>query len=172
MKNLLLFCSILLIAACKKDSTPYSSEFDTSLQKWTSYKSSVNNSYSYTVSQYSTAGTGQYSETKINVQNGVVIGRAYTLHATNAGGALLASWVENKTTLNKNAGGAAAITLDAVYAEAKSDWLTADNKTNTIYFETDGSGLISMSGYSAKNCQDDCFVGVNIKSITPLLVSL
>jgi len=168
MKNLFLLFAILLIGACKKDSTPYSSEFNTSLQKWAGYKSSVNNSYSYTVYQYISAGTGQYAETKITIQNGVVIGRTYTSHATNANGPILVSWVEDKTTLNKNAGGAAAITLDAIYDEAKAEWLTADNKNNTIYFETDDSGLIAMSGYSPKNCQDDCFVGVNIKSITSL----
>jgi hypothetical protein len=62
--------------------------------------------------------------------------------------------------------GGALMTLDDIYAKANNVWLKADPKLNYIYFETKNAGLISTCGYFPKDCQDDCFVGVHISSIS------
>lgn len=58
-------------------------------------------------------------------------------------------------------------TLDEIYNKAKTEWLIDRPNTN-IYFEAKNDGLISNCGYVDQNCQDDCFVGITINSISPL----
>lgn len=169
MKNILYVLILLLCISCKKDSLPYNNEFKKSVDAWNAYKASVNNSYSYI--SYFGSVFGGYTETKITVQNGVVTGRDFVvgIYPPNSNTLqAMKSWTESSATLNSHAEGAAAITLDAIYAKAPNQWLNVDPKNNYIDFTTDSNGLISSCGYSSKNCQDDCFVGVNIKSITKL----
>ncbi|MGY5355583.1 hypothetical protein [Wenyingzhuangia sp. IMCC45467] len=57
--------------------------------------------------------------------------------------------------------------MDEIYEKAKQDWLIK-RKEVLVYFETDNNGLISTCGYVPKNCMDDCFLGITIKSIEAL----
>jgi hypothetical protein len=170
MKNVFYLLMGIILFSCKKDNTPYGSEFDQSKQKWNTYKTSINNSYSYIA--YSNSVFGFYNQTTIFVENGKVTTRIYVqgMYPQGPGAALQItdSWVENETTLNTHTGGAAAITLDDIYAEAPAKWLRVDTNKNDVYFDTDANGLIASCGYYPKGCQDDCFTGIFIKSITPL----
>ncbi|WP_256004937.1 hypothetical protein [Pedobacter deserti] len=51
---------------------------------------------------------------------------------------------------------------------AKTDLLIKRANVNTT-FEAKNSGLISAAGYVEEGCQDDCFRGINIISITKFI---
>ena len=174
--------AVLIFAACTKDNTAttkkketlsYSAkDYSESLQLWASYKVSVQNTYTYTVLRPSSTGTN--SETKITVINGIVTKRDYVYYqydmSTGTGTRIvLKEWHEAPANLGAHVDeGAALLTIDDVYAQAKNVWLKADPNTNDIYFEAKNDGLISTAGYVLKSCMDDCFVGVNITSVTAL----
>jgi len=165
MKKILsiLFLSVL-ISSCEKG--VIESEFEKSLNVWKEFKKSVNNNYSYTVKTESWAGFGD--STIISVRNGVLHERTYASYAIDSQTGKkkpTANWKETKADLNSHDSGAQTLTLDEIYEKASSVWLKINKKNHIIYFETKNQGLISLCGYSDKNCSDDCFVGVNISSI-------
>ncbi|WP_413668108.1 hypothetical protein ACEN9X_27115 [Mucilaginibacter sp. Mucisp86] len=158
------------LIACKKDANE--TAYDKSYKAWQSFKIESKNSYTYTVNAGSVFGYG--SETKITVQNGVVVGRdflSYTLEQ-NPNSAptkkIREQWHEDKTSLGQHNSGAALLTLDHVYQKAKTEWLAVDRKKNTIYFETNNNGLISGASYVPNGCQDDCSIGISISEIKAL----
>jgi hypothetical protein len=171
MKNVyLLFIAICIcLSACKKDE--FGNKVDASYQKWTAFKKSNNNSYTYTV--YSSSIFGGYAETKFTVKNGRIITREYLSGYYKSHSDTLtvrASWTENESTLNTHGtSGYDLLTIDEIYNKAKSVWLKVDPKENAIYFEADNDGIISSAGYVPNGCQDDCFNGMNIKDIKPLV---
>jgi hypothetical protein len=165
MKKILsiIFLSVL-IASCEKG--VIESEFEKSLSVWQEFKKSVNNNYSYTVKTESWAGFGD--STIISVQNGVVTERtyaSYSIDSQTGNKKPTANWKEIKAELNTHDSGAQTMTLDEIYEKASSVWLKINKDNHIIYFETKNQGLISLCGYTDKNCKDDCFVGVNITSI-------
>jgi hypothetical protein len=174
MKKLPIFIIIILfLAACKKDAT--NTAYDTSLSKLQAFKKNATNGYTFTT--FSSSVFGQSSvETKITVVNNTITARDYIAYFYTPGGGtdtptktVTAQWHEEGATLNTHGSLTAwYLTLDDVYAKAKNEWLNVDKKTNAIYFETKNSGLISSAGYTPNGCQDDCFFGINIKSITAL----
>jgi len=165
IKNLLCILFVVLCVSCKKEPVE-NSELETSRQFWLKYKAAVNNSYSYI--SYGGSVFGGYTETKITVQNGKVIKRTYLSGVYPPNSQTLTvkvTWTENTADLNSHNQGAPTLTLDEIYDQAKNDYLTVDRKSNTISFTTDGNGLIASCGYTPKGCQDDCFMGVHLKSI-------
>ncbi|MCS4165128.1 MULTISPECIES: hypothetical protein [Sphingobacterium] len=150
--------------SCSKD-VAYSSEFDKSYEAYQKYKKENANSYQYTVT--SSSWTGSNSTTTITVFNGQVEHRSYEAktHLEDGKVQTYAKWTENKTELNTHDEGYEASTLDQVYERAKKDWLIK-RRDSKIYFEAKNNGLISSAGYVPDNCQDDCFVGINISKIS------
>jgi hypothetical protein len=185
MKRLYTVVVALLLTAvlysCTKDNTStittvpgtYSAkDLNESFKAWTAYKASVNNSYTYTALRPSF--TGNNSETQITVANGKVTRRdylnyQYDMASSSHAKIVLKEWHETTATLGLHTDeGAAILTLDEVYTQAKNVWLKADTKTNDIYFEAKNNGIISTAGYTLKGCADDCFFGINITSISAL----
>lgn len=78
-------------------------------------------------------------------------------------------WVEEASGIgtHKNTAASPYLTLDAVYEEAKNEWLKKRENAETI-FETGSDGLISTCGYTINGCQDDCFTGIRIVRIEAL----
>lgn len=78
-------------------------------------------------------------------------------------------WQERKIELGTHTETAAGSlwTLDEVYAKAKDEWLVKRDDVTTS-FETKNNGMISSCGFIPKNCADDCFRGVSIRSIEAL----
>jgi hypothetical protein len=164
----LLLLIVSLFTACKKNNTPYAKEYQESYRSWLGFKESSGNSYRYTV--YFGSWAGSTSQTVITVKSGKVTRRSYELKIPDQNSNVLIlrnKWEEDETTLNTNGYGAAAVTLDAIYEKAKTDWLQ-ERKDATPYLETKNNGMISSCGYSLKNCNDDCFVGINITLIEQL----
>ncbi len=171
MKNLyaiFILTITIFLSACKKDA--FNSDYDKSYSAWLNFKSSSNNSYTYT--EYSGSVFGSYIETKITVQNGAITTREFVSGNYKPNSNVLITtkiWTENPGSLNSHGNeGFELLTLDQVYSKAKTVWLKADEKQNDIYFEYKNNGLISLAGFVPKGCQDDCFNGVSIKNINPL----
>ena len=176
MKNLKLIAltlmmSGLFISSCsKKDAT--TSAFDTSYKAWLDFKSTSNNTYKYTATDGSLVGS--YGETKVTVTNGAVSSRdyffyEYQYHTDNTPPTKILSkeWHETTSSLGTHgAEGGELLTLDDIYSRAQSNWLAADPSRNTVIFETNNGGMISVAGYTPKNCKDGCFIGITIQSIT------
>lgn len=167
--RLLLFLLLgTLFIACKKDGLTYENEYDKSFKAWKNFKASTNNSYQYQVT--SGSWTGYSSETTITVKDGKVIKRSYlakTIERPSNQVVVHEEWTENEATINSHNNGASAITLDAIYQKAKTDWLLKRKDAST-YFEVKNDGMISSCGYVEKNCMDDCFNGVHIAFIKKL----
>lgn len=165
MKYLIsLFLLTAIFSSCKKDALQ--SDFDSSKKVWLDFKKSANNNYSYTVTSGSWAGFGD--STIISVVNGTVSGRkyaSYTINGQTGQKTPRESWTETKSDLNTHQNGAQTLNLDAVYEKAANEWLKADKKQNTIYFEAKNQGMISSCGYVPNGCQDDCFNGITISNI-------
>ncbi|RFZ84716.1 hypothetical protein DYU05_03660 [Mucilaginibacter terrenus] len=152
------------LSACKKEGI--NTNLDQSLEAWSDFKSSSNNTYSYIA--YFGSWTGFHAETKLTVVNGKVTIRKYKSgHYKPNTNELVAenSWTESGATLNTHADGHPLLTIDEVYTKAKREWLSVDKKQNEIYFEAENNGIISSAGYVPKNCADDCFTGIKIKEI-------
>jgi hypothetical protein len=177
IQKILLAAGFLLVVTilytCKKDSN--SSAFDKSYSAWLSYKSSVNNTYSYTA--FHDSDSSNFWETKITIKQGSITARdylqydfIYTPANKTTTKTLIKEWHETAaegTIGTHGSDGWGLFTLDDVYYKAQNIWLTAKPGTNTITFETNNNGLISAAGYTPKNCQSgDCFIGVKIRSIT------
>lgn len=151
---------LLAFAGCKKQSADLS-DYDVSLAKWNSYKISVHNSYSFVIFSYAPLGINpDFAETKITVQNGVIIGRDYSNNSRHI-------YTETKTDLRSHTEGAEPITLDDVYTKAKNVWLKDDPSHGPGILETNNNGLISRCGYTITSAYNN-FVGIEIKLITPL----
>jgi len=162
-----------LISSCESDdSLSFQNDFENSQKAWLNFKESSNNSYKYVVSGGSVFTTYGW-ETTITVSNGVIIERdfRYTSGAENFIPIDQLEWTENENEINssehENTSASLALTLDEIYEKAQQEWLIK-RKDATTYFESENNGLISTSGYVKDGCQDDCFIGIKIKSIVTL----
>ncbi|MEO7212370.1 hypothetical protein [Mucilaginibacter sp.] len=162
--SLLILVVSLALSACKKDGVD--TDYDKSYSAWLSFKKSSNNSYSYIA--YGGSWVGTHAESKITVQNGKVVARDFVFSHYAQGSTNLivdSTWAESGVTLNTHENGFDALTLDQVYAKAKSEWLNVNKDANYIYFETANEGMISTAGHFPKNCADDCFTGIKMKEL-------
>jgi hypothetical protein len=162
----------LLALSCKKDEV--TTNFDTSLQTWQTFKTSTNNSYRYATKSVSVFGLSD--STAITVVNGKVTNRDYVRFRleyktinTPPTKTITLQWNETAVDLGSHHNqGFNVYTMDEVYTTTKNVWLAVDKKDNILYFETKNNGLISLAGYRPKGCEDDCFVGITITSVTKL----
>jgi len=163
---LLILFATVIFTSCKKDKIEYSNDLEKSLKAWTDFKSVSNNSYSYITGTVS--WTGYSTETTIIVSNGQIIGRSYIAKGRKddqTALVILEQWQEDINSLNTHNNGATLLTLDQIYELAKTD-LLLKRPDVSISFEANNSGMISAAGYVQNGCQDDCFTGIRIKSIS------
>jgi hypothetical protein len=159
----------LLLSSCKKDNIANESEFNKSYNSWLSFKSTSHNTYLYTTNFGSIFGYG--SETRVTVVNGQITSRDFTAVRLRRDGTnkqdTISHWHEDANHINTHPNDAGeSLTLDGVYQKAKTTWLKADKKSNSIYFEAKNNGMISSCGFVPNGCQDDCFNGITIDLIT------
>ena len=161
----------LLFTGCNKENITQKSDFEKSQNEWKKFKKYSGNSYQYTALR--TSWVGMSFQTVITVKKGKVVRRKFTWIVPDDWTTQIPEdqkeWTENENEINdhQQSGAADAITLDEVYDKAKNDWLKKRDNVTT-YFEAKNNGLISSCGYRDNNCADDCFVGINITSISPL----
>lgn len=162
--------SLVISISCKKDGLLFKGDLNKSYQTWLAFKDSSNNSYRYMVTFGSWTGYG--TETLITVVNGKVTERSFTAKflrhdGTNLIDSLITEWREDEAQLASHDQGAAPLTLDDIYKEARENWLRRRDDADT-YFETGNNGKISVCGYIPRNCMDDCFRGIHIRLIEAL----
>lgn len=166
------FTACLVLSACKKDThlsvlTTLTGEsgitYDESLEKWNALKALNGDSYIYQSTFVSWTGSGTITE--IRVENGVATRRKYQAFETSGvkgERTVISSYVEEERELGRDERGARPLTIDELYATCAKEYLIADTELNTLLFNTDSRGLMSLCGYVPDNCLDDCFQGVNI----------
>lgn len=160
-----------LIWSCESDDLDYQNDFDNSHKAWLDFKESSADSYKYTVVSGTWAGSSW--ETTISVSDGAITQRHFKYIVTQGLSDDISEedleWTEDENEIGTHEFGAAAepMTLEEVYSKAQEDWLIK-RKNTKIYFEIQNNGMISTCGYVEDNCIDDCFIGINIKSIEPL----
>ena len=156
---------------CKKEEINKKSDFEKSLAEWKKFKKSSGNSYQYTTLR--TSWVGMSFQTVITVEKGKVVQRKFTWIIRDGSTSQIPEdqreWTENENEINSHpqSGAADAITLDEIYDQAKNDWLKKRDNVTT-YFEAKNNGMISTCGYKDNYCADDCFIGINITSISAL----
>lgn len=170
IKNLYILALLSLsisFTSCKKEDLEFKNDFKKSEQAWQAFQISSKNSYSYVVVSSSVFGSS--AETTIFVKDGIVIGRSFVHKQLNYGmpptWTVIKEWEEDDQTLNTHTEGAKTLTLDQIYAQAETDYLKKRPNADT-YFEADNNGMISSAGYVERGCQDDCFIGIKITSIS------
>lgn len=77
-------------------------------------------------------------------------------------------WSETEEELDADAHAqspaGALLTLDDIYDTARTVWL--ENRSDaTVSFDAKNHGMLSSAGFVPDNCADDCFSGINIRSI-------
>lgn len=163
--------SFFTLNACKKDGVQYAFKLQQSKLALQEFKKANGNSYTYEVVSGSWVGLGYY--TTITVKAGKVAERKYKITGdtsrTGYNIVVLREWTEDESQLGTHTtdAAAAAVTLDDIYARAKSDWLAGRDDAD-FYFETKNDGMISTCGYVPHGCADDCFRGIHISYIRPL----
>lgn len=166
---ILLVLTGAILVSCTKSDIEYENQFAESYDAWISFKKASGNTYSYVVASGSWTGTG--TETRVVVSEGKVVGRTFIMRRSKNDGTpafdVLEEWHEDAGEINTHSSGAAPVTLDEVYAKARTEWLMKREGAQT-YLETENNGMISICGYRKDNCADDCFVGISITSIEEL----
>lgn len=166
--KLLLAITIITIISCDKDDNKSSliTDFNISKVNWEELKSINGNSYTYQTTFSSWTGFGAMTELKI--RDGIVISRLYEefqINSANGQKEILNSYLEGESNLGSNEKGAEILTIDQLYDSCIGEYLTAGMKNNTLYFEAEWDGIMSLCGYVPNGCADDCFSGVRINSL-------
>ncbi|MGE7777179.1 hypothetical protein ACQKLP_20845 [Chitinophaga sp. NPDC101104] len=163
---LLLLCLATIMTSCSKGKSnmEFKSEYDRSYDAWAGFKSKSGNKYQYTVNQSSVFNFG--ANTTITVVGGKVTERKFSSYKREGTGQIVITgeWTEDANAIGSHTAGAAAITMDEVYAKAKNDWLKKRENVK-VYFESKNNGMLSTAGYVPNGCMDDCFEGIYITSI-------
>lgn len=172
MKNTFPLLICLLLLSCNEDISGENqlqrleqvSDYNNSLDRWGTLKKINGNSYVYVAGSQS--WTGFRTATTIRVFNGEVVERSYEEYAFDEEGlkTVTDSYRETGNQIGTHSKGAAARTMDEVYAFCEEVLRNTHPDHNTLYFETDDQGLMALCGYVPNNCIDDCFEGVRLQS--------
>lgn len=161
-------CELGLLQSGKSTDSKEAKGYQQSYEKWLSDKAAHKDSYQYIVTFSSWAGFGE--NTTLTVNRGVVTGRKYEAWKQKADKPgekeITMQWTESASDLNSHQEGAAAQTLEQVYQQCSTNWLGVDTSRNTVYFEHENNGLLSLCGYVPKDCADDCFTGVRVAELS------
>lgn len=139
--------------------------YNESLNKWTDLKKVNGSSYIYQTTFLSWAGFG--STTELKIVDGKVTARIYEGFSTDeqtGERTITDSYEEDEETLGSHEKGATPLTIDELYNSCASDYLIVDIKNNTLYFETEINGLMTLCGFVPNGCADDCYQGISIDS--------
>ncbi len=141
--------------------------YNESIEKWTELKRVNGNSYIYQTTLLSWVGFGNITE--IKVEEGKVTTRVYKeFYIDDLTGERIMmssnSYTESANEIGSNENGALPLTVDELYNSCVNDYLIVDQENNSIYFETEISGLMTLCGYVPNGCADDCFRGISINS--------
>ena len=135
--------------------------FIESRSSWKALKKENGDSYEYTLEILSFTGHG--NRTTMSIENGKVIKRNYLTFFLNPNTGEMEEqevYTETGEEVGSNSEGARPLTIDALYETCASEYLVVDTDKNTVYFDTNSEGVISLCGYVPNGCADDCFQGI------------
>ena len=153
--EILFLALVLLFISCNSNNQVLSTlsgdngiNYNESHDMWVEMKNENGNSYKYQSSFQSWVGFGDITE--VDVEEGVVIARNYTAFIFND----LTNMRETTTTYNEvsnqigaNQEGAPPLTIDELYQSCSGEFLKVNRSNNTLYFESNDSGLMKTCGY-------------------------
>lgn len=139
--------------------------YDQSLIVWDLQKEEHNNSYEYSLSFGSEEARYESKSTFI-IKEGIITKHDFeSYHYNNNNEKNIDKvWTEEKDKIGSHKEGFPAKTLDEIYKDCGNTYLTVKYSENYVYLETEHEGVISLCGYFPRNCADDCFEGVKLKS--------
>lgn len=138
--------------------------FDTSHTAWLALKGERGDSYCY--STFTSSWTGASSKTVIHVGAGAVTSRQYRFDPGNNGVGSDKTWIEDAASLGAHAAGAPPRTIDGLYDDCKSDILSLDPATNTVFFQVDPQNGVMRNCQGWSNaCADDCSSGPQLEEL-------
>ncbi|HXU80771.1 MAG TPA: hypothetical protein VN914_05200 [Polyangia bacterium] len=76
------------------------------------------------------------------------------------------AWSEDLRTLGSHRSGAPVLTIDELYDRCAREFLTADPAVHEIGVYLHGNGLLQECGVWPRGCQDDCWKGVGMETLT------
>lgn len=163
---ILISCSVLEEKAGKIEGESGIS-YNESKDLWADLKEVNGNSYTYTIEFISWAGFG--SRTTIKVEEGEVSERYYEYFLQKYEDGeyqeeITETYTEAGDELGSHEAGAEPLTIDQLYGICISEYLVVNETENTIYFNTNDTGVISECGYVPDNCADDCFIGFQMSN--------
>lgn len=121
--------------------------------------------YSYRTTMVSF--TGFRCMTEVTVRQGAVVKRSQQTSGAGADGGVDSQWTEEGEAVGSHTGAChPAATLDALYDECLARALCTDPTQNLIYFSTDEHEVLRSCGAFPLNCEDDCYVGAELDSVT------
>ncbi|MEM7106388.1 MAG: hypothetical protein AAF502_24890 [Bacteroidota bacterium] len=181
--------SILFITACStsqiwKPEAPldhaytevvseYGFNYMESLGAWEKLKAENGNSYVYRISYASWVGYHNYTE--ISVRNGKIVSRKYEEFSPGKmvdedGNSVKnpddITYVENQDQINSNSQGFHAVLFEELYKSCGKDYIIEDPQWNSISFDTNEEGIMTLCGYTPNNCADDCFRGLYVSEFS------
>jgi hypothetical protein len=169
IKKLFLLPAIfaLVSVSCEDRATSRRKEaYDNSYSQWVKLKKLNGESYEYQTTFGSWTGYGM--QTVIQVRNGAVAARtcfAYQFNTETLTKDTIDSYSETGSEIGSHLAGAAPLTVDELYDTCVRKYLRVSEKENTVYFETNGDGLLNLCGYVPDGCMDDCYNGITIDTI-------
>lgn len=175
-KHLLILMLIMTFVSCEKNESIKSSilkrlkgenglSYNESVLKWSELKTKNGNTYMYQITY--TSWTGFSNMTELKVTDGIVTSRVYKefkINETTKQGEIIDSYTETTDNLGSHTKGAAPLTIDELYNTCANEYLIVDEDKNTIYFETELNGMMTLCGFIPNACMDDCYRGIKIDS--------
>lgn len=169
-KKIWIVALVTLMVSCEKTVlTTFTGDgeftFVESLFHWHNLKKENGNSYLYKTRFVSFSG--YRSSTEIRVEDGIVTSRIFESYAQDYNtreSVLYESYTETGEELGTNQSGSDILTLDELYKACASQYLIAEPAENSLYFNTQADGVMTLCGYFPKGCQDDCFEGISLES--------
>ncbi len=169
----------LILVSCEKNDDSINNElsalttltgenglsYNESLSKWNELKTVNGNSYIYQTTSLSWAGFE--STTEVKVVEGEVRYRVFQETKTDqqtGESEITYAYTENENALGNHERGAAPLTIDELYNSCASEYLAVDELNNTIYFEAEVNGLMTLCGFLPNDCVDDCNQDISINA--------
>jgi hypothetical protein len=122
--------------------------------------------YSYVA--FRSSWTGWSARITLTVRDGQVVRRAQQNYYADSwdGPMPIEDFVEEGEAVGTHESAAPAIGLPELYASCLDPYLCADPTDNYIYLATDAQGVLLNCGIFPADCEDDCYEGIELESVT------
>jgi len=160
MRMLLRFSG--LAAALIGCGSPVSDQVDRSEERWRVLRDANHASYQYTRS--ASTFIGYRSQTTVTLKKGALFSRSYVAYAWGDANPF-EQWTEQGAAIGSHSAGAPSVPFDALYQQCRG-FVARDPSRYKVHFTLDANGVVATCGAVLNGCQDDCFDGFVVDSLT------